>query len=683
MKTTNLILPLSILIMASCGNRNDKNSGNNMTTNSSIDLANFDTTVNPKDNFYQFVNGNWIKNNPVPSAEATWTNFNIIQDNNLLNLRTLLEEAAKTKGEPGSPKQKVGDFYSTAMDSAKLNKEGIQPLDAEFKLIADIKSVADLPAVIAHFHIIGVRPLFDFGIGADPKASTENITTLNQGGIGLPDMDYYLNPDASLKTIREQYMLHVAAMFKLMGEPEKQASVIASKIFELEKQLAEKSMTRVQLRDIEAQYNKKTLADFIKSNPAFGWAAYFKALGIDSKVDHLIIGQPAFFARIDEVIKSASLEDWKNYLRWNLISSTAGKLSDNFIQERFNFYGTVLSGSKTLRPRWKRVIQQSDMSLGDLLGQLYVEKYFSADAKKKVNVMVDNLTASFKERINTREWMSDETKKQALHKLETIMRKLAYPDKWRDYSLMEIKSDSYVANFFRGNTCDFKYMADKLGVPVDKTEWGMTPSTVNAYYNPSYNEIVFPAGIMQIPFFDANADDAVNYGGMGAIIGHELTHGFDDQGCQFDAEGNLKNWWTKEDSLRFKERTNKVVEQFNHFAVLDTFHVNGELTLENIADLGGLTIAFYAYKKSLEGKPAPEKINGFTGEQRFFISWAQGWRGNMRPEYLKQLLKTNPHSPNMARVMAPLANMQEFYTAFDVKEGNGMFRAEKDRPVIW
>jgi putative endopeptidase len=684
MKYILITLPLSLLLLASCGTPNNKNAENAMNPNHSIDLANFDTTVTPADNFYQYVNGNWVKNHPVPSSEATWTNFNIIQDNNLANLRTLLDEAASAKSEPGSPKQKVGDFYSTAMDSVKLNQEGILPLEAEFNLISAIKSSADLPAAIAHLHNIGVRPLFDFSVEADSKASTQNITTLSQGGLGLPDMDYYLNPDPSLKKIREQYMQHIAAMFKLLGESEKQASSAASAIFDLEKKLAEKSMTRVQLRDIEAQYNKKTLSDFINSCPNFGWPVYFKTLGIDTKVDHLIIGQPEFFARIESVIKSTPIEDWKNYLRWNLIGSSANKLGDKFVQERFNFYGTVLSGSKTLRPRWKRVIQQSDQSLGDLLGQLYVEKYFSAEAKAKVNIMVDNLIASFKERINTRDWMSAETKKQALHKLETIMRKLAYPDKWRDYSSLIVKRDSYVQNYFRANTCDFKYMTDKLGKPVDKTEWGMTPSTVNAYYNPSYNEIVFPAGIMQIPFFDPNADDAVNYGAMGAIIGHELTHGFDDQGCQFDADGNLKNWWTKEDSLHFKERTNKVVDQFNHFAVLDTLHVNGELTLgENIADLGGLTIAYYAYKKSLEGKPAPEKINGFTGEQRFFISWAQGWRGNMRPEYLKQLLKTNPHSPNIARVMAPLANMQEFYAAFNVKEGNGMFRAEKDRPVIW
>ncbi len=684
MKKIIFTLSIGALLFASCGNPNSQSKETTMTANHSVNLANFDTTIVPADNFYQYVNGNWAKNNPVPATEASWTNFNIIHDTNLHNLQTLLEDASKGKSEPNSIKQKVGDFYSMAIDSAKLNQEGLQPLADEFKQIAAIKSTAELPAVIAHFHTIGVRPLFDIYIGADSKASTQNITTLNQGGLGLPDMDYYLSKDPAVNKIREQYISHISNMFRLMGESEQQASVIAQKIFELEKQLAKESMTRVQLRDIEAQYNKKALKDFVGSAPNFNWMNYFKALGIDAKVDTLIISQPKFFAQLNNSVKSVSIEDWKNYLRWNLINASAGKLSDPFVQESFNFYGTVLSGSKKLKPRWKRAVQQADASLGDLLGQLYVEKYFSPDAKKKVNEMVDNLTESFKVRIKTRDWMSDETKKEAQQKLETVMRKLAYPDKWRDYSSLEIKRDAYVLNFFRANTTDFKYMTDKLGKPVDKTEWGMTTPTVNAYYNPSYNEIVFPAGIMQMPFFDPNADDAVNYGAIGAVIGHELTHGFDDQGSQYNAAGNLKNWWTKEDSLKFKEKTNKVVDQFNHFAVLDTLHINGQLTLgENIADLGGLTIAYYAYQKSLEGKPAPEKIDGFTGNQRFFISWAQGWRGNMRPEYLKQLLKTNPHSPNVARVMAPLSNMKEFYMAFNVKEGNAMFRAEKDRPEIW
>jgi len=678
-----LILPLAILaaLIFSCGNPEKQQTENTVKNNHSVNLADFDSSVKPADNFYQYVNGNWLKNNPIPATEAAWNNFSIIHDNNLTNLRNILEAAASGKNESGSTQQKVGDFYATAMDSSKLNESGIKALESEFKAIEGLKSSADLPALIAQ---IGVRPLFEINIGADSKASIQNITTLGQGGLGLPDMDYYLNTEASAKTIREQYLTHIQKMFRLMGESESSATAISKKIFELEKSLAGVSMTRVELRDVEAQYNKKSLKDFTASAPGFNWSDYFKTLGIEGKVNDLIIAQPKFFTGVNALSTSVSTADWKNYLRWNLISSAAGKLSDDFVQENFNFYGTVLNGSKTLKPRWKRAVQQADASVSDLLGQLYVEKYFSPESKKKVNSIVDNLIAAYKERITSRDWMSAQTKKEALHKLETIIRKLGFPDKWRDCSSLEIKRDAYVLNYFRSNTFEFNFMADKLGKPVDKTEWGMTAPTVNAYYNPSFNEIVFPAGIMQPPFFNPEADDAVNYGAIGAVIGHELTHGFDDQGCQYNAEGNLKNWWTKEDSLKFKEKTNKVVEQFNHFKVLDSLHINGALTLgENIADLGGLTIAYYAYQKSLEGKPQPSMIDGFTGNQRFFISWAQGWRGNMREEYLKQLIKTNPHSPNNARVMAPLANMKEFYEAFNVKPENKMFRAEKDRPEIW
>jgi putative endopeptidase len=674
-------LTFGLVILASCGNPGNQST---MTKNHSVDPANFDSSAVPADNFYQYVNGNWLKNNPVPPAEASWTNFSVIHDDNLGKLRKILDDASAGNNQAGSAEQKVGDFYATAMDSARLNQEGLKAISDELNRIDQVKSITDLPAVIAHFHRIGVRSLFDINIGADSKASTKNVITLNQGGLGLPDMDYYLNPDPAIHAIQEKYVAYAGRMFSMMGITGDNARVNSDKVFEIETKLAKESMTRVQLRDIKAQYNKMSLEEFIKSAPDFNWPGYFSALGIEGRFDSLIIGQPRFFSQVNAIIKTTPLEDWKTYLRWNLINSTAGKLSDEFTQSSFDFYGKVLNGSKELKPRWKRSVQQEDGLLGDLLGKLFIERYFSAESKKKVNEMVDNLISAYKERIRTRDWMSEETKKQALHKLETVMRKLAYPDKWRDFSGLEIKRDSYVQNYFRANEFDFKYISDKLGKPVDKTEWGMSTPTVNAYYNPSFNEIVFPAGIMQVPFFDPDADDAVNYGAIGAIIGHELTHGFDDQGCQYDADGNLKNWWTKEDSTRFREKTNKLVDQFNHFRVIDSLCINGQLTLgENIADLGGLTIAYYAYQKSLEGKPEPEKINGFTGNQRFFISWAQGWRGNLRPEYLKQLIKTNPHSPNIARVIAPLSNMKEFYLAFNVKPGNAMYREEKDRPEIW
>ena len=659
-----------LLFLLLCGFAFNGNAQNHQ----GIDPKNFDTNVKPGDNFFMYVNGNWLKNNPVPASEATWTNFSVIHDQNLTNLRILLEKA---KGN------KAGTFYALAMDSIKLNKEGYSPLAGEFNTISQIKSPQDLPATIAHLHSIGVRTLFDFSVGSDPKASNVNIVTINQSGLGLPDRDYYLNPDSSMESIRLKYKKHIQKMFQLMGVNEIESKEIANQVFEFEHRLANASMTRVQLRDIEAQYNKLTTAQFIEQNKAFDWKNYFGQLGVEQKMQELIVGQPLFIKALNSEVLNAPIENWKNYLKWGLICSSAGTLSDNIVNENFQFYGAVLSGSKKIKPRWKRAVTQADASLGDIVGQLYVSKYFSADAKAKINTMVDNLLAAYKERLQTRDWMSEETKKRALEKLNTIVRKLGYPDKWRDCSTLDIRNDTYAANFFRANQFEFKFMCNKLGVPVDKTEWGMTPPTVNAYYNPSYNEIVFPAGIMQPPFFDPNADDATNYGAMGAIIGHELTHGFDDQGCQYDANGDLKNWWTSQDSLNFKLKTNKVIDQFNHFAVLDTFHVNGELTIgENIADLGGLTIAYYAYKNSIKGKTVA-KIDGFTGEQRFFISWAQGWRGNLRPAYIKQLIKTNPHAPNLARVQCPLSNMQEFYDSFQVKPGDKMYKPKAERAEIW
>ena len=487
-----------------------------------------------------------------------------------------------------------------------------------------------------------------------------------------------------MDTIRAQYKRYVSKVFQLLGHQAAVANKEALAVFAIESELAKGSMTRVQLRDIEAQYNKTTTAALIQQHEAFDWATYFAKLGIGTKMNELIVGQPLFLNAVDAQLKETSLENWQIYLEWGLVNSTSGTLSDDFVKANFDFYGATLNGSKALKPRWKRAVTQADASLGDIVGELYVSKYFSAEAKSKVNAMVDHLLDAYRERLQTRPWMSDATKQKAIEKINTIVRKIGYPDKWRDCSSLEIINDNYTANFFRANQFEFNFMVAKLGQPVDKTEWGMTPPTVNAYYNPSYNEIVFPAGIMQPPFFDANADDAVNYGAMGAIIGHELTHGFDDQGCQYDAKGDLKNWWTTQDSINFKNKTNKVIDQFNHFAVLDTFHVNGELTIgENIADLGGLTISYYAYQASLKGKAAPQLIDGLTGNQRFFISWAQGWRGNLRPAYVKQLLKTNPHAPNLARVQVPLSNMKEFYNAFGLKPTDKMFRPEADRAEIW
>lgn len=679
------ILNLSVIAvaiaLASCG---DAKKDESAIKNTGIDVANIDSTAKPTDDFYQFVNGKWLKNNPIPESESRWGSFNELNDKNTAKLKVILEGAAADKtAAAGSNIQKIGDYYSEAMDSVKLNKEGINPLKDEFAFIENIKSSDDLIKAVAHFHQIGVGPMFGGYIGQDPKISTAYITQMFQGGIALPDKDYYLNTDERTIGIQKAYIIHITNMFKLLGAPTDVAEKNANTIFGIEKTLAKSSMSKVDQRDPEKLYNKKTLKELAELTPAFNWPIYFDAIGIKG-IDNVIIGQPEFFKTLNSSFKSVSITDWKTYLRWCLIDQMSGKLSDNIVTEHFSFYGTTLMGIPSLKPRWKRSLEATDQSLGDALGQIFVEKYFTQDSKKRVGEMIDNLIAAYRIRIESRDWMSPETKKAANLKLDKVMRKIGYPDKWKDYLSLDIKRDSYVQNYMRANGYAFTEMVNKLGKPVDRTEWSMTPPTINAYYNSSMNEIVFPAGIMQPVFFNPDADDAVNYGCMGAIIGHELTHGFDDEGCQFDADGNLKNWWTEKDKTNFKAKTDMLVKQFNNYVAIGDVHVKGELTLgENIADLGGLTISYYAFKKSLEGKEKPESVDGFTAEQRFFMSWAQGWRGNMRPEFLKNMVQTNPHSPGNFRGNGAPSNMQEFYDAFGVKEGDKMYRPVAERAQIW
>jgi putative endopeptidase len=672
----------AVITLASCGNAKKEESAS--VKNTGIDVKNIDSTVKPVDDFYQFVNGRWIKNNPIPETESRWGSFSELEVQNKDKLRTILEEASADKNAAaGSNIKKIGDFYSVAMDSVKLNKDGIAPLKDEFALIENIKNTDDLIKAVAHFHMSGVGPMFAGYVGQDPKISSEYVTQLYQGGISLPDRDYYTNTDERTLGIQKAYIAHVGKMFELLGDKADVAAKEAKTVFEIEKGMAKSSMTKVELRDPEKQYNKKTAKELAELTPNFNWDIYFGTLGMKD-INTVVVGQPEFYKSLNSQLKSVSINDWKTYLRWNLIDATASKLSDDLVNEHFNFYGKTLFGIPALKPRWKRSLEAVDASLGDALGQIFVEKHFTETSKKRVGEMVENLIAAYRVRIESRDWMSPETKKAANMKLDKVMKKIGYPDKWKDYSSLEINRDSYVQNYMRANQYAFNEMKNKLGKPVDRTEWGMTPPTINAYYNPSMNEIVFPAGIMQPIFFNPDADDAVNYGIMGAVIGHELTHGFDDEGCQYDADGNLKNWWTDTDKANFKKKTDMVVKQFNDYVAIDDMHVNGELTLgENIADLGGLTISYYAFKKSLEGKPAPEKIDGYTAEQRFFLAWAQGWRTNMRPEFLKNLVQTNPHSPGNFRGNGPLTNMQEFYDAFGVKEGDKMYRPKAERAEIW
>ncbi|MCX6312061.1 MAG: M13 family metallopeptidase [Bacteroidetes bacterium] len=649
-----------------------------------IDLSNFNTTVRAQDDFYEYVNGNWIKNNPIPATETSWGNFNVLHEKSQKALRAICEEAANNKtSAAGSNDQKIGDFFASGMDSISIENEKFTPIQPLIDKINQMKTSADITTTLAELHKIQTSAGFGFYVMADMKDSKVNMPYLFQSGTGLPEKDYYFNDE--LKMFREGYQKHLGNMFKLMGDNEANSNLNATKVFSFEKQLADSSMSAVEMRDQEKQYNKMSMADLKKLCPNFDWAVYFKTLGAPDMAN-IIVSQPAFMRQFNSMIATEPIEAWKAYFRWQLIRSCAPKLHKAVCDENFNFYGTVLSGAQKQNPRWKRVLSTTDGALGEAVGQLYVARNFSEESKKRVNIMVDNLMAAYTERIKSRDWMSEATKTAALTKLGTILRKLGYPDKWRDYSGLMINRKSYVLNFLHSNTFDVEYNISKLKEPVDRMEWGMTPATINAYYNPSNNEIVFPAGIMQTPFFDARADDAVNYGGMGAIIGHELTHGFDDQGSMFDSEGNMKNWWTPEDTKNFQARTKKLVDQFSAFVVIDSMnlHVNGELTLgENIADLGGLTIAYFAYKHSLIGKPAPAKIDGFTGDQRFFISWAQSWRNSMRQKSLINQVKTNPHSPAKFRVLGPLSNIQEFYDAFDIKPTDKMYRKPEDRVLIW
>jgi putative endopeptidase len=650
--------------------------------NPGIKIADMDKSVNPADDFYEYANGTWLKKTQIPAQESRWGSFNELADRNNDNLKKILEECAADKtAKPGSNKQKIGDFYRVGMDTVKLEKEGYAPVASLFAEVNKINDKTALVKILADLHTKAISGVLGFFVDADQKSSNDNAVYFSQPRLGLPDKMYYT--EAKYESIRIAYKKHIENMFSLLGDKADDAKKNAETIFTLESQMADASMGRIELRDPDKQYNKFTRDEFFKKESNIDFNAYLTAAGAVKPFTNVIVTQPLFFDKLNQMITAVPIVDWKTYLRWSIIHQTAAYLSANFVKENFSFYGTTLQGAKEMKPRWKRVSATIDGCVGEALGQLFVEKYFDAESKKKVNEMVDNLFTAFKERINTRPWMSEVTKQKALEKLAKIMRKLGYPDKWKDYSTLEIKNDSYVANVLRSGTFSFKEMTDKIGKPVDKTEWGMTPPTVNAYYNPSYNEIVFPAGIMQAPFFNAKADDAANYGVMGAVIGHELTHGFDDQGAKYDADGNLKDWWTAEDMKNFEARTGLIRNQFDAYIAIDTLHVNGQLTLgENIADLGGLTMSYYAYKLSLKGKKSPV-IDGFTGEQRFFIAWAQGWKTLSRPEALKQMIATNPHSPGNFRANGPMSNMKEFYEAFNVKENNKMFRPADKRAEVW
>jgi putative endopeptidase len=650
-----------------------------------VDLKSMDKKASPQNDFNEYANGNWMKNNPIPTTEGRWTSFNILAERNYDILRTICEAAAADRNAlPGSARQKVGDFYRLAMDSNKLESDNYAPLGIDFATIKVIIHNQDAIAKVAAMHKKGIPAFFGFGVGQDVKNSDQYACYLSQGGLGLPDRDYYLKEDEKSKTIREEYVKHITNMLALTDYNGTQAKEAADEIMKLETAMAKASMTRVERRDPDKTYNKRTLAELKNDYPNINWTSYFDITGIAKKnPDFFIVNQPAFFAELNRLLAVTDLKAVRHYLKWNTIRNASGYLSNRFSAESFHFYGTILTGTTEQKPRWKRAVNAANGAIGELVGQEYVKVVFTEESKKRVNEMVDNLRAAFKNRIEQLDWMSSETKTKALEKLASFNRKLGYPDKWTDYTALEIKPDYYLENNYRASIFDFNENINKFGKPIDRSEWGMLPQTVNAYYSPLMNEIVFPAAIMQPPFFDPEADDAVNYGAIGAVIGHEFSHGFDDKGSKFDAKGNLNNWWTADDKAKFTARTNVMVKQYSSYKVEDSLTVNGELTLgENIADFAGLTVSYDAYMLSIKDKE-PVKIDGFTPQQRFFIGFAQVWRANTRPEFLRQQVLTDPHSPSKYRVLGPLANMPQFYEAFNVKSGDKMYREDSVRVKIW
>ncbi len=648
-----------------------------------INLKNLDLSVNPADDFFQYANGGWMKMHPIPKDKSRYGTFDQLSDENEKRIKELVKKTAKKKHPQGTIAQKIADFYNLGMDTDKIEKEGISPLKEEFGRINRISSLSDLQNEIAHLHGTGIWPLFYLRGAPDPKNSNMVIAHLSQGGLGMPDRDYYLKIDPHSKKIREEYVKFATKIFQLMGEDTVKAAASAQIIMKLETQLAKASMSRLERRDPNKTYHKMSLKKLQRLSKGINWKVYFTDLGLPDPGD-INVAQPEFFKEIGQMFKTVPLDNWRIYLSWNLIRNAADYLSSPFVNASFEFYGKVLSGREAERPRWKRVISATNRAMSQALGQLYVEKYFPPEAKARMLKLVMNLKKAFAERIQNLTWMSDVTKKKALAKLEAMNVKIGYPDKWRDYSKLEIKRDSYVLNALRASKFNTKYNLNKIGKPVDRTEWLMPPQMVNAYYNPAMNEICFPAGILQPPFFFMHGDDAVNYGAIGVVIGHEMTHGFDDQGRKFDKDGNLKNWWTKDDAKKFKERAEVLAKEFDSFVVLDTVHANGKLTLgENIADLGGLNIAFTAFEKTLEGKPTSPKIDGFTPEQRFFLAYAHVWAQNIRDKEILRRTKEDVHSLGRFRVNGPLPNIAGFLKAFNVKPGDRMYLPEDKRAIIW
>jgi putative endopeptidase len=646
--------------------------------------GNIDNTVDPRQDFFSFANGGWLKANPIPASESRWGIGNVLQEEIYARVLRISEDAGMKVSPKGSNAQKIGDFWFTGMDSVGIEKQGLKPLSKELKRIANIKDMGEFFNVVAYYQTIQVGPMFNGGVGQDSKNSEVYSYYLGQGGLGLPNRDYYINTDERNTKIREAYIKHLAAMFELMGDKTKVAEQEAKAVMAIETDLAKASRKLEDMRDPYKNYNKMSMAQLQKLTPSLPWAKLIEQMGV-SKLDSVVVGQPEFLEQLEKSVRGVALADWKSYLRWQLVTSFADKLSNKFSDEHFNFYGKTLSGRKEQKKRWKRVLDAQEGALGDALGQLFVTEFFPAKSKARYELMVDNIMAVYRDNIKDLSWMSAETKAKALLKLDKVNKKVGYPTQFKDFSKMNISRSSFCENWIEAQKWWYYYNTNKMGKPVDRNEWDMTPQTYNAYYNPSNNEIVLPAAQMLVPgFSDDLLDDAVAYGYTGAsTIGHEITHGFDDEGRQFDAKGNLNEWWTPQDAEEFKKRAQVMIDQFNGFVVLDSMHVKGEASLgENIADFGGIVLGLKAFMKTEQYKKG-ESIAGYTPVQRFFLGYALGWMSHQRKEQLAKQIMTDVHAPAMFRVNGPFANVPEFYEAFGVKEGDKMYRAEGIRVKIW
>ena len=679
----NLSKHLTVVLLGAATTLAVEATAQQVNKNPFIDKSNMDLSVKPGDDFYRYASGKWLEVNPVPAKETRWGSFNVLRDFNINAVKTILAETAQNKNAaPGSLEKRVGDFYAAGMDSVAIDKLGFTPIKGDLKKAGQVKNLKEVLAQSAAMRTSGIAaPLYGFYVGQDRKNPNTMVPQISQGGTTLPDRDYYLKNDPRSAKIQEAYKTYITKLFTLTGVPQAAAQKNAETIFNLEKKMAEAQMSRVEMRDPYKTYNKFAVADLSKANPNLNWKALMAQMKVTGQ-DTVLVNSPKFFTELNGLLTSTPIADWKIYLQWNVLKSAAPHLSTPFVDANFA-YSQTLTGQKVQTPRWQRMSSLTDGTIGELLGQLYVKKHFKPEAKARMEELISNLIKAYEIRIQNLDWMSPATKEKALAKLHTFTPKIAYPNKWKNYEGLQINRNTYFQNVRNAGVWAYNDMISQLGKPVDRIKWGMTAPTVNAYYNPVMNEIVFPAGILQFPFFDPAADDAVNYGGIGAVIGHEISHGFDDSGSQYDKDGTLRNWWTPEDLARFKEKATALQMQYDAYTVLDTIHVNGKLTLgENIGDLGGLNAAYEAFKMTKQGK-SNEKIDGFTPDQRFFLAWAQVWRGNILPESAAQQIVTDPHSPGEYRTIGAPVNMDAWYQAFNIQPGDKLYKKPADRIKIW